>query len=506
MEAFDGLLLGIGALLDVRVIAYCLLGVTVGTFIGVLPGIGSLAAVSMLLPISFYLDPMTAIILLGGVYYGAEYGGSTAAILLNLPGTPSSAVTCLDGYPMSQQGRAGVALFITTIASFFGCMFGILALIAFGPALGKLAMSFGPAEYLSLITLGLIAASTIVEGNPVKSLIMVFAGLLLGSVGIDPTSGTQRFTFGSIHLFDGINIVVVAMGLFGVSELILAFRSAHVRPTFVSFRSMLPSRDDIVTSVLPILRGSLVGGFFGALPGVGQTTASFVSYAVEKRVSRSPERFGKGAIEGVASPEAANNAAVQCAFIPTLTLGVPGSATMALMMGALLIHGVTPGPNLLNENAPIFWGVVASFFLGNLFLLILNIPLINLWVRILAIPYHFLYPLVLFFVCIGVYSVEFSSFDVLMLVVFGLLGLYGKIHGYEPAPLILGFVLGPMMEENFRRAMMLARGDFSYILYRPLSAAMLLLSLFLIGFTIVRAIRNGGREHLQISRSESSTN
>jgi putative tricarboxylic transport membrane protein len=491
MDMLSNLALGLQVAFTPTNLLYCFVGVFLGTFIGVLPGIGSLAAVSMLLPISFYLEPTTALVLLAGVYYGAEYGGSTASILLNLPGTPSSAVTCLDGYPMAQQGRAGVALFITTIASFVGGSIGIILLMAFGPVLSKFALAFGPAEYFALMALGLVAAAGVAQGAAVKGIAMVVLGLVLGSVGADVNTGATRYTFGFIELYDGISLVALAMGLFGVAEIISSIRQpkADLSQERITMRSMLPRREESRQAVLPMLRGSAIGSFFGALPGAGQSIASFIGYTVEKRVAKEPGRFGKGAIEGLASPEAANNAAVQASFIPTLTLGIPGSATMALMLGALLIHGIQPGPALMARNPDIFWGLVMSFWVGNIMLLILNIPLIGIWVRLLKVPYQYLYPAILCLICIGVYSLNYSLFEVGLVLVFGVLGYGMRLLAFEPAPLLIGFVLGPMMEENLRRAMLLARGDPLVLLTRPISGALIVVTTVLLAWMLYAAIR-----------------
>lgn len=485
------LLYGFSIALSANALLYCALGVTMGTAIGVLPGIGSLAAVSMLLPISFHLDPTHAIILLAGVYYGAEYGGSTASILLNLPGTPSNAVTCLDGYPMAQQGRGGIALFMTTIASFLGGCTGILVLIFLTPAVIALSLSFGAAEYFAVILVGLLAAGTVTEGRPVKGLCMVAVGLLLGTVGSDVSSGTVRYAFGSIHLYDGISLVALAMGLFGVSEVILSInaRGSTRKVARVSLRSMVPTRDDMRRSWLPMGRGAGVGSVLGALPGTGPLLASFMSYLLEKRVARQPNRFGKGAIEGIAGPEAANNAAVQTAFVPALSMGIPGSATTAVMLGAMMIHGITPGPRLMTEHPDLFWGVIASFWVGNLFLLVLNLPLIGVWVSILRVPYRLLYPGILFFICIGVFSVNYSLFDVFSVLVIGVIGYGLRLLGFHPAPLLIGFILGPMLEEYFRRAMLLARGDFMVILTRPISGTIMLIGLLLMLYSLWSTLR-----------------
>ncbi len=475
METLSALAHGFGVALTLVNLSFCLMGVSLGTLIGVLPGIGSLAAVSMLLPVSFYLEPTTAIIMLAGVYYGAEYGGSTASILLNLPGTPSSAITAIDGYPMARSGRTAVALFITTISSFFGGVIGVTLLILLSGVLSTIALSFGPAEYFAIMVLGLVAAVAIAQGSLSKGIAMVLLGVLLGIVGYDPNTFLPRYTLGQLELADGISLVAVAMGLFGIAEVIAAtpggVESKRAGP--VRLRDMLPTRREWRRSGGAMLRGSIFGSFFGALPGTGATISSFVSYAVEKRIARRPSDFGKGAIEGVSAPESANSASVQTAFIPTLTLGVPGSATMAIMLGALMIHGVIPGPKLISERPDVFWGLVASFLVGNLMLLILNVPLINIWVRLLQVPYRYLYPVILVFICIGVFSVRNSIFDVWLVIGFGVLGYGMRLLAFEPAPLLMGFVLGPMMEEHMRRALVLSRGDLSVFITRPISGFIL---------------------------------
>lgn len=487
MNILDNLILGVQTAADPIKIGYCFLGVFLGTFIGVLPGIGSLAAVSMLLPVTYYLDPTAALIMLAGVYYGAEYGGSTASILLNLPGTPSSAVTCLDGYPMAKQGRAGVALFTTTIASFCGGSVGILLLIAVAPLLGDLALAFGPAEYFALMVFGLVMASGVAQKSALKGVTMVVVGLVLGTVGADVNSGVPRFTFGSLNLYEGLSLVALAMGLFGVSEIIGSIiGGAHKAPEGrITFRSMLPSRDDARRAVMPILRGSGIGSFFGALPGTGPAVASFVSYAVEKGIAQEPARFGHGAIEGVAAPEAANNAAVQTSFIPTLTLGIPGSASMAIMLGAMLLHGIQPGPALVSQHPEVFWGLVMSFWIGNLILLVLNIPLLGIWVRILNIPYAYIYPSIVTLICIGVYAINYSLFEVATTLVFGILGYVMRRLAFEPAPLLLGFVLGPILEENLSRALLLSRGNPLGLVSSPISALFFLLIAGILVWTFV---------------------
>jgi TctA family transporter len=493
-ELASNLALGFSVAFSPVNIGYCFIGVFLGTLIGVLPGIGALAAVSMLLPITYYLEPTTALVMLAGVYYGAEYGNSIASILLNLPGTPSSAVTCLDGYPMARSGRAGVALFMTTAASFVGASIGIVLLTLFAPYLVTLALAFGPSEYFAIMVLGLVAAAAITQGSAIKGIGMVCLGILIGTVGTDVNTGVWRYTFDIPELIDGISLVALAMGLFGITEVIGSIGERVSSPEGrIRLRSMLPTGEDVRRSALPILRGTGIGAFFGTLPGTGQTIASFIAYAVEKKVSRHPERFGKGAIEGVAAPEAANNASAQTAFIPTLSLGIPGSATMALMLGAMMIHGITPGPTVMTKHPDVFWGVVASFWIGNVLLVLLNIPLIGIWVRLLQIPYQYLYPAIIVLICIGVYSVNMNLFDVWLALVFGVLGYGMRLVGFEPAPLLIGFVLGPRMEESLRRGLLLARGDYLAMLSRPITGGVLAISAVLVVWALWAALRDRRR-------------
>ena len=476
MELLSNILLGLETALSWHNLFYCFVGVSLGTLLGVIPGIGVLAAMSMLFPITFYLEPDTALITLAGIWYGTTYGGSTSSILLNVPGTPANAVTCLDGYPMAQQGRAGTALLMTTVASFFGASFGIILLMTLSPIIAAYALRFGDAEFFSLILLGLVTAASISDGSAMKGLAMTIFGIMIGLVGADLNSGIYRFTFGRLELVDGVSIVALAMGLFGVTEVISSIGKVHknaLHPKELTLKSMMPDREEMNKTWMPMIRGSSIGSFFGALPGAGPGIAAFMAYAVEKRVSRYPERFGKGAIEGIMGPEAANNAADQTAFIPTLTLGIPGSVTMALMLGVLMVHGITPGPNMIAQQPSLFWGLVMSFWIGNLMLLILNIPFVGLWVRLLSIPYHLLFPAVLIFIAIGTYSLSNSPFDIWSVAFFGLLGYLMRWARLSAAPLLLGFVLGPMMEEHFQRAMLLARGDFSTFVVRPISGVLL---------------------------------
>lgn len=487
MELLGNLSLGLSVAFSVTNLFYCFLGALLGTLVGIIPGVGVLAAISMLFPLTFHLEPTTALIMLAGIWYGTTYGGSTASILLNIPGTPANAVTCLDGYPMARSGRGGVALFMTTVASFFGATFGIILLTLFTPIIAEYALSFGSAEYFALMLMGLVAASTISSGSAIKGLAMMTLGIIFGLVGMDSQSATVRYTFGSLGLLEGISLIALAMGVFGVAEIIMSVRrvkSADIDPESVKLKAIKPTRDDVRRSWFPMLRGSVMGSFFGTLPGTGPSIAAFLSYAIEKRLSKTPERFGKGAIEGIMAPEAANNAADQTAFIPTLSLGVPGSATMALMLGALMIHGIAPGPTLISDEPELFWGLIMSFWIGNIILLFLNIPLIGVWVRMLTIPYHLLYPSVLLFICIGAYSASFSPLNVWMVFAFGALGYLMRILKFPGAPLLLGFVLGPLMEEHFRRAMLLGRGDFMTFFDRPLSAVIMSLTLLILLWSI----------------------
>jgi TctA family transporter len=495
-DIFSNLSIGLSTALSLKNLAYCFFGVFLGMLIGVLPGIGALVTVSLLLPITFHIDPTSALIMLAGIYYGSAYGGSVTAILLNVPGGPSAAVVVLDGYPMAQQGRAGVALMMTTIGSFLAGSIGIILMMFFSPVIVTYVLKFGPPEYFSLMVLGLVAASTISTGSPIKSIAMVVLGIALGLVGTDIYTATLRFDFGFAELYERMSLVALAMGLFGVTEVVTSVRSvgeANFRGRIIKMREMIPTRDDIRRSVFPMLRGAAVGSFFGILPGTGGLIASFMAYAVEKRVSRTPERFGHGAIEGIVAPESANNAADQTAFIPAMTLGIPGNPVMAIMLSVLIIHNLVPGPKLMVEHADLFWGLVMSFWVGNLMLLILNIPLIGLWVKVLAVPYHFLYPTIIMFVCIGVFSVQNAAFDVWLVVVFGILGYFMRLLDFPAAPLILGFVLGPMMEEQFRRAMILAHGDMSTFIYHPISGTILGITLALLLLPVWSGIRRSQR-------------
>lgn len=485
--SLDNLILGATAALTLYNLFYCLVGVSLGMFVGILPGIGALATIALLLPFTYYLEPMTAIVMLGGVYYGTAYGGSVASILLNVPGSPSAAVACLDGYPMSKQGRGGVALFLTAVASFLGGSIGIIIMMLFSPIIVEIALSFRAAEYFTMMTFGLMAASTIGVGSPFKGIAMVVLGVLLGIVGTDVNTGMSRYTFGIVELYEGISLVAIALGLFGFSEVITSIREFEtdvVKSSKVSLRSMVPTRDDMRRFWMPMLRGSGIGSLVGVLPGAGGSIASFMAYALEIKVSKEPGRFGKGAVEGVVSPEASNNACDQTAFIPTLLLGVPGSAVMALILGALMIHGVAPGPNFIIDRPDMFWGLIISFWVGNLMLLIMNIPLIGIWMRILTIPYKVLYPTILMFMCMGVYCINNSTVDVLMILLFGVAGYVMKLLEFSAAPLLLGFILGPMIEENMRRALVISGGDFGTFVERPISIGFVSATVLLLIWTL----------------------
>jgi TctA family transporter len=497
---FANLELGLAAALSVSNVWYCFLGVFIGMLVGVLPGIGAVAAISMLFPFTFGLPPTSALIMVAGIYYGTAYGGSITAILLNVPGQTSSAVACLDGYPMARQGRGGIALFLTTAASFVAGSIGILIMMFLSPLMVKIGLMFGAPEYFALMLLGLVTASAVTDGSAIKAIAMVVFGVLLGAVGPDFSSGLPRFTFGFVELLEGISLVAISMGLFGIAEVIISTREVKAGTVQkVTFRSMIPTRDDVRRFWAPTLHGTSIGSIFGTLPGTGSTVASFVSYAVEKRVAKDPSRLGKGAVEGVCAPEAANNAADQTAFIPTLTLGIPGSATMALILGVLIIHGVQPGPRLMIDHPEMFWGLVMSFWVGNLMLVLLNIPLIGLWVRMLQIPYRYLYPAIILFVCIGTYSVGRSVFDVFMVVVFGALGYLLRMLRFPIAPVLLGFVLGPMLEDHFRRTMLIGRGNIMYFFERPISATMMVLTILVLAWGIWGAVREARQRRLSVA-------
>jgi len=475
MDLFNHLALGFGVALTPVNLLYALIGALVGTLIGVLPGIGPVATIAMLLPTTYALQPVSALIMLAGIYYGAQYGGSTTSILLNMPGETSSAVTCLDGYQMARKGQAGAALAIAALGSFFaGCVATVFVATVAIP-LSELALKFGPAEYCSLMILGLIGAVVLAHGSLLKAIAMVVLGLLLGLVGTDVNSGAARFAFGVPELIDGLGIVSVAMGLFGFAEILTNLESTEVRELITAkIGGLWLTKQQFKEAWPAVLRGTGIGSILGLLPGGGAMLASFGSYALEKKIAKDPSRFGKGAIQGVAGPESANNAGAQTSFIPLLTLGIPENAVMALMVGAMTIHNIQPGPQVMTSNPGLFWGLVVSMWVGNLMLVVLNLPLIGIWIKLLKVPYRVLYPAILLFCAIGVYSINNTSFDVAQTAVFGLLGLIFVKLECEPAPLLLGFVLGPMMEENLRRAMLLSRGDPTVFFTRPISLGMLI--------------------------------
>ncbi len=481
MDLFSHLALGFGVALTPVNLLYAFIGALVGTLIGVLPGIGPVATIAMLLPTTYALQPVSALIMLAGIYYGAQYGGSTTSILLNMPGETSSAVTCLDGYQMARKGQAGAALATAALGSFFaGCVATVFVATVAIP-LSEIALKFGPAEYCSLMILGLTGAVVLAHGSLLKAIAMVVLGLLLGLVGTDVNSGAARFAFGVPELIDGLGIVSVAMGLFGFAEILTNLENTEEREVLTAkIGGLWLSMKQFKLAWPAVLRGTALGSILGLLPGGGAMLASFGAYALEKKISKDPSQFGKGAIQGVAGPESANNAGAQTSFIPLLTLGIPENAVMALMVGAMTIHNIQPGPQVMTSNPSLFWGLVVSMWVGNLMLVVLNLPLIGIWIKLLKVPYRVLYPAILLFCAIGVYSINNNSFDVSQTAVFGALGLLFVKLECEPAPLLLGFVLGPMMEENLRRAMLLSRGDPSVFFTRPISLGMLIATVLLL--------------------------
>jgi putative tricarboxylic transport membrane protein len=495
MDLFANLSLGFDTAFTLQNLLYCLIGCVLGTLIGVLPGLGPIATIAMLLPATYALPPIAALIMLSGIYYGSQYGGSTTAILLNIPGETSSVVTAIDGYQMARNGRAGVALFTAGMGSFFAGCVATLVLAAFAAPLSQLAFKFGPAEYFSLMVLGLIGAVVLASGSLIKAIGMIILGLLMGIIGTDVNSGVSRYAFDIPELSDGIGFVAVAMGVFGFAEIMGNLEKTGEDEGFLNkLTTMIPNKTDIKRMIPSILRGTAIGSILGILPGGGAALAAFGAYSVEKKSSKYSHEFGKGAIEGVAGPESANNAAAQTSFIPLLTLGIPPNAVMALMVGAMTIHNIQPGPQVMTSNPALFWGLIASMWIGNVMLILLNLPLIGIWVKLLKIPYRFLYPAILVFCCIGVYTVNNTVFDVYVTAGFGLIGyLFFKL-GCEPPPLLLGFVLGPMMEENFRRALLLSRGDFTTFLTRPLSLGLLIAAALLVVIVALPAVKKTREE------------
>jgi putative tricarboxylic transport membrane protein len=490
MDLLSNLALGFATAASPENLLFCLIGVILGTLIGVLPGIGATATIAMLLPITFQLEPVSSLIMLAGIYYGAQYGGSTTAILINMPGESSSAVTAIDGYQMARKGRAGTALAVAALGSFFAGTVATLLVAIFAPPLTAVALQFGAAEYFSLMVLGLVSAIALAHGSILKALAMVVLGLLLGMVGTDIYSGTPRFTMGITEYADGLNFVALAVGVFGIAEILRNLEGEQDRTVLgAKLSGLFPSREEFRRMVGPVLRGTGIGSVLGILPGGGAVLAAFASYTVEKRVSKTPEEFGHGAIEGVAGPESANNAGAQTSFIPLLTLGIPANPVMALMVGAMIIQGIVPGPNVATEQPALFWGVIASMWIGNVMLVVLNLPLIGLWVRLLKVPYHVLFPIIMAFCSIGVYSVNSNVYDLYAVAFFGLMGYVLIKLKCEPAPLLLGFVLGPMLEENLRRAMILGRGDPSVFVTRPISATLLVLTVVVLVVVLLPSIR-----------------
>jgi len=490
MELLNNLMLGFQVALTLQNLWYCFIGVLLGTLIGVLPGIGPLATIAMLLPITFTLPPTASLIMLAGIYYGAQYGGSTTAILVNIPGESSAAVTVLDGYQMARKGRAGPALGIAAIGSVIAGSVATLVIAIAAPPLSEVALKFGPAEYFALMVVGLIGAVVLARGSVLKAIAMVHIGLLFGMIGTDVNSGVARFTLGIPELSDGMGFITLAMGIFGYCEIIINLEKGEAREVFTSrIGSLLPTWDDMKYSLPAIARGTAIGSCLGILPGGGALLSSFAAYAIEKNITKDREKFGEGNIRGVAAPESANNAGAQTSFIPMLTLGIPSNVVMAMMVGAMMIQGIAPGPQVMNERPQLFWGLIASMWVGNVMLVILNMPLIGLWVSLLKVPYRILYPCILVFCVIGVYSINNNAFDAILTALFGLFGYILVKTESEPAPMLLGYILGPLMEENLRRAMLLARGDFFVFFQRPISATLLVIAILLLVFVLLPNIR-----------------
>jgi len=490
MDFLSNLYLGFSVILQPQNILLCFLGCVMGTLVGVLPGLGPVAAISILLPSTYYLTPVSAIIMLAGIYYGAMYGGSTTSILVNIPGESASVITCLDGYQMARQGRAGAALGISAFGSFIAGTIATILIMLAAPPLAHLALIFGPPEYFALMILGMAMLIYLAMESMLKALIMACFGVFLGTIGTDPIHGIERFTYGSYTLLDGLGLVPVLMGLFGISEVLVNVEQAlkaEVYKTIIG--RLLPTWEDWKKSIKAIFRGTFIGFFIGILPGGTAVVSSFASYIVEKKLSKYPERFGTGVIEGVAAPESANNSASQGSFIPLLTLGIPSNVVMAVLLGALLIYGVTPGPLLIKKYPDIFWGVVASMYLGNFMLLVLNLPLIGLWVKLLKVPYSIMFPMILFFCLVGVYTINNNYLEIIIMILFGLVGFWMKKFGFEPAPLVLAFVLSPMLENAFRQALIMSEGDFGIFFTRPISLGLLLVALALLILPIIPGLK-----------------
>ena len=498
MDLFNNLAMGFGVAFTVQNIFLCFIGCMIGTLVGVLPGVGPVATIAMLLPITFGLDPTGALIMLAGIYYGAQYGGSTTAILVNIPGEATAVVTTLDGHQMAKQGRAGAALGIAALGSFFAGCVATIFIAAMGKPLTKLAQLFGPAEYFSLMVMGLVFSTVLARGSIFKALLMVFLGLLLATVGTDLETGQERMTLGIQQLSDGVDFAPLAMGIFGFAEIIRNLESPEARDVVRGkIGKLMPSWAEIKQSTPPVLRGTFIGGLLGILPGNGAVLGPFASYTIEKKIAKDSSRFGKGAIEGVAGPEAANNAAAQTSFIPMLTLGIPSNAVMALMVGAMIIQGIQPGPEVMTKKPDLFWGMIASMWIGNAMLVIINLPMIGIWVKLLTVPYRYLAPAILLFCCIGAYSLQNSTFHVMQVAVFGVLGYVFVKLGCEGAPFLLGLVLGPQMEEYFRRAMLLSRGDAMVFIERPISLGLLITTALLLVLMALPSIKKAREEAFQ---------
>ncbi len=489
-DLVSNLALGFGVALTLKNILLCFLGCMIGTLVGVLPGVGPVATIAMLLPITFGIDPIGALIMLAGIYYGAQYGGSTTAILVNIPGEATAVVTVLDGHQMARQGRAGVALGIAAIGSFIAGTIATLTIAALGAPLTKMALLFGPADYFSLMVLGLMFAVVLARGSVPKAMAMILVGILFSTIGTDLETGEERLTYGWQEISDGLDFAYIAMGMFGFAEILRNLEMPETRDVVkAKIGRLLPSAAEMKQSAWPIARGTFLGAFLGLLPGNGAVLGPFASYTLEKKLAKDPSRFGKGAIEGVAGPESANNAGAQTAFIPLLTLGIPPNAVMALMVGAMTIHGIVPGPQIISKQPQLFWGMIASMWLGNLMLLIINLPLIGLWVKLLQVPYRLMFPAIVLFCCIGIYSINNSPVDVMMTAVFGMFGYFLFKFGFEPAPMLLGFVLGRLMEEKLRQALVISRGSFMTFVERPLSGSLLALAFILIIIALLPSIR-----------------
>ncbi|QRM28707.1 tripartite tricarboxylate transporter permease [Microvirga sp. VF16] len=494
-DLVSNLSLGFGVALSLQNLGLAFLGCLVGTLIGVLPGVGPIATIAMLLPITFGLDPVGALIMLAGIYYGAQYGGSTTAILVNIPGEATSVVTALDGHQMARQGRAGVALGIAAIGSFFAGTVATLVIAALGAPLTGLALIFGPTEYFSLMVMGLVFAVVLARGSILKAIAMILVGVLLSTVGTDLETGEERMTFGLPFLADGIDFAVLAMGIFGIAEIMRNLdHTEHRDVVRQAIGRLLPNKEDFKQAYKPVLRGTFIGAILGILPGNGAVLGPFAAYTLEKKLAKDPRRFGRGAIEGVAGPESANNAGAQTSFIPLLTLGIPPNAVMALMVGAMTIHGIIPGPQVMTKNPTLFWGMIASMWVGNLMLLVINLPLVGMWVRLLKVPYRLMFPAILMFCCIGIYSINSLPTDVMFIGLFGFVGYVLIKFGFEPAPMLLGFVLGKLMEENLRRALIISRGSLETFIERPISAGLLAVAAILLVIALLPSIRKGRDE------------